>query len=57
MIIYRNEFKCLKTSIALFRIFPNEDEFELNEDGLKFYDDMLDEILNSGIKSLKRSIN
>ena len=33
--------KCLRTSIAWTRIFPNGDELEPNEEGLKFYDDVL----------------
>lgn len=34
-------FKCFRTSIAWTRIFPNGDEVEANEAGLKFYDDLL----------------
>lgn len=34
-------FKCFRTSIAWTRIFPNGDETEANEAGLKFYDDLL----------------
>lgn len=36
-------FKCFRTSIAWTRIFPNGDETEPNEAGLKFYDDLFDE--------------
>lgn len=43
-------FKCFRTSIAWTRIFPNGDESEPNEDGLKFYDDLFDECLKYGIK-------
>ena len=35
-------FKCFRTSIAWTRIFPNGDEVEANEAGLKFYDDLFD---------------
>lgn len=37
-------FKCLRTSIAWTRIFPNGDEQEPNEVGLRFYDDLFDEM-------------
>ena len=43
-------FKCFRTSIAWTRIFPNGDEEQPNEAGLKFYDDMFDECLKYGIK-------
>lgn len=43
-------FKCFRTSIAWTRIFPNGDEMEPNEEGLKFYDDMFDECLKYGIE-------
>jgi len=43
-------FKCFRTSIAWSRIFPNGDELEPNEEGLKFYDDMFDEMLKYGIE-------
>lgn len=43
-------FKCFRTSIAWTRIFPNGDETEPNEEGLKFYDDMFDELLKYGIE-------
>ncbi|WP_155286359.1 6-phospho-beta-glucosidase [Lacticaseibacillus zhaodongensis] len=36
--------KCFRTSIAWTRIFPNGDEDEPNEAGLKFYDDLFDEL-------------
>ncbi|WP_143875523.1 family 1 glycosylhydrolase, partial [Oenococcus oeni] len=42
--------KCFRTSIAWTRIFPNGDETEPNEAGLKFYDDMFDECLKYGIQ-------
>nr|WP_294574942.1 6-phospho-beta-glucosidase [uncultured Anaerostipes sp.] len=38
-------FRCLRTSIAWTRIFPNGDETEPNEKGLQFYDDLFDEML------------
>jgi Beta-glucosidase/6-phospho-beta-glucosidase/beta-galactosidase len=36
-------FKCFRTSIAWSRIFPQGDEDEPNEAGLKFYDRLFDE--------------
>lgn len=43
-------FRCFRTSIAWTRIFPNGDEQEPNEAGLKFYDDLFDELLRYGIQ-------
>lgn len=43
-------FKCFRTSIAWTRIFPNGDESQPNEAGLKFYDDMFDELLKYNIE-------
>lgn len=43
-------FKCFRTSIAWTRVFPMGDEEEPNEEGLKFYDDMFDEMLKYGIE-------
>ena len=43
-------FKCFRTSIAWTRIFPNGDETQPNEEGLKFYDDMFDELLKYNIE-------
>lgn len=43
-------FKCFRTSIAWTRIFPKGDEQEPNEEGLKFYDDLFDELLKYGIE-------
>lgn len=42
--------KCLRTSIAWSRIYPNGDELVPNEDGLKFYDDVFDELISYGIE-------
>ena len=39
-------FNCFITSIAWGRIFPNDDELEPNEAGLKFYDDVFVELKN-----------
>ncbi|WP_290783578.1 6-phospho-beta-glucosidase BglA [Exiguobacterium sp. UBA6309] len=44
--------KCLRTSIGWSRIFPNGDEAEPNEEGLKFYDDVFDELLKYGIEPI-----
>lgn len=43
-------FKCFRTSIAWTRIFPNGDELEPNEEGLKFYDDLFDEMHKNGME-------
>ncbi|MEO1771295.1 6-phospho-beta-glucosidase [Candidatus Enterococcus ferrettii] len=42
--------KCLRTSIAWTRIFPKGDEETPNEAGLKFYDDLFDELLAHNIE-------
>lgn len=39
-----------RTSIAWTRIFPNGDEDKPNEAGLKFYDDLFDELLRKGMQ-------
>ena len=43
-------FKCFRTSISWSRIFPKGDEMLPCEEGLKFYDDLFDELLNNGIE-------
>ena len=43
-------FKCFRTSINWARIYPNGDEIEPNEAGLKFYDDLFDECHKYGIE-------
>ncbi len=43
-------FKVFRTSIAWSRIFPNGDDAEPNEAGLKFYENLLDECDKYGIK-------
>jgi 6-phospho-beta-glucosidase len=43
-------FRCLRTSIAWSRIFPNGDEETPNEEGLQFYDELFDELLAHGIE-------
>lgn len=43
-------FKCFRTSIAWTRIFPNGDDAEPNEEGLKFYDEMFDEMRKHNIE-------
>ena len=45
-------FKVFRMSICWPRIFPNGDEKEANEEGLKFYDDVFDECLKYGIEPL-----
>ncbi len=43
-------FKCFRTSIAWTRIFPKGDEEMPNEEGLRFYDDLFDELLKYDIQ-------
>lgn len=45
-------FKTYRMSLAWSRIFPNGDELEPNEEGLKFYDNLIDELLKYGIEPL-----
>jgi len=42
--------KAFRTSINWSRIFPNGDEWEPNEAGLKFYDELFDELLENEIE-------
>ncbi len=42
----------LRTSISWARIFPNGDDLEPNEAGLKFYDDLFDACLELGIEPM-----
>ena len=44
--------KAFRTSIAWSRIYPNADDVEPNEKGLKFYDDLFDECLKNGIEPI-----
>ena len=43
-------FRCFRTSIAWSRIFPLGDEEKPDEEGLKFYDDVFDELLKYHIE-------
>jgi 6-phospho-beta-glucosidase len=45
-------FKVFRLSIAWSRIYPNGDELQPNEEGLKFYDDVFDECLKYGMEPL-----
>lgn len=45
-------FKCYRFSIAWTRIFPNGDEAEPNEAGLKHYEEVIDECRKYGIEPL-----
>ncbi len=45
-------FKCLRTSIAWTRIFPEGDEETPNENGLAFYDRLFDEMRKYHIQPL-----
>ena len=44
------DLNAFRMSIDWTRIFPNGDEKEPNEEGLKFYDDVFDEMLKYGIE-------
>ena len=46
------KMKSFRTSINWARIFPNGDDEIPNEEGLKFYDDLFDELLKYGIEPL-----
>lgn len=41
-----------RTSINWARIYPNGDDTEPNEEGLKFYDNLIDEIIKNGMEPL-----
>ncbi len=43
-------FRCCRFSFAWSRIFPAGEEDEPNEEGLKFYENMIDEMLAHGIQ-------
>jgi 6-phospho-beta-glucosidase len=45
-------FKCFRFSINWARIFPNGDDAEPNEKGLKFYENVIDECKKYGIEPL-----
>ena len=45
-------FKCYRMSISWTRIFPNGDELEPNEEGLKFYEDIFLELKKYNIEPL-----
>lgn len=45
-------FQCFRTSISWSRIFPNGDEKEPSEAGLKFYDNLIDEIIKNGMEPI-----
>ena len=45
-------FKTFRLSIAWSRIFPKGDELEPSEEGLKFYDDVFDELIKNNIEPL-----
>ena len=45
-------FKVFRTSINWTRIFPQGDEEKPNEEGLKYYDKLFDELLKYGIQPL-----
>lgn len=45
-------FRCYRFSISWSRIFPRGDEEDPNEEGLRYYEDLIDECLNHGIEPL-----
>ena len=45
-------FKTFRTSIDWSRIFPNGDEELPNEEGLKFYDNLIDKIVELGMEPI-----
>lgn len=45
-------FKTFRTSINWARIFPNGDDAVPNEEGLRFYDDLLNEVIANGMQPL-----
>lgn len=45
-------FKTFRTSIDWTRIFPNGDEEEPNEEGLKFYDNLINKMLELRIEPI-----
>ena len=45
-------FKCYRMSICWSRIFPNGDDAEPNEEGLKFYDKVFDECKKYNIEPI-----
>jgi len=45
-------FKCYRFSIAWTRIFPNGDDDNPNEAGIRFYNDLIEECLKYGIEPL-----
>ena len=57
---YKDDLKLLKglginsfrTSISWSRIFPNGDDEKPNEEGLKFYDSLIDEIIANGMEPM-----
>lgn len=49
--------KAFRTSISWSRIFPNGDEEEPNESGLKFYDNLIDEIIANGMEPVMTMVH
>lgn len=43
-------FKCLRVSIAWTRIFPTGEEEQPNEEGLKYYEEMFNEMIRHGME-------
>ena len=51
------DLNVLELSIAWSRIFPNGDEVDPNEEGLKFYDDVFDELIKYGIEPVSNNMS
>ena len=47
---------CFRMSIAWSRIFPNGDDETPNEEGLKFYDNVFDELKKYNIEPIVNNI-
>lgn len=45
-------FKCLRLSVAWTRIYPNGDDAEPSEIGLKYYEDVFNELLKHNIQPM-----
>ena len=50
-------YKTFRMSINWSRIFPHGDDDQPNEEGLKFYDEMFDELLKNDVQTVKKIDN
>lgn len=51
-LLARTGMNAFRTSINWARIFPNGDDEQPNEEGLRFYEDLIDEIIQNGMEPL-----